>query len=130
MNAVELAIGATVDTAFSIGRAGLPFSVFGKKKRGKKTKLGVAAHDDLVRRDFTAPGPNQARLSDLTEHPTRQGKLYLCAIKDVWSNRIAGCSMPDRMESSIAVAALDSAVARRGGSVASCHRPGRSRCRC
>ena len=96
------------------------FSVFGKKKRGKKAKVGVPAHDDLVRRDFTAPTPNTVWLSDLTEHPTREGKLYLCAIKDVWSNRIVGYSMSDRMESSIAVAALDSAVARRGGSVAGC----------
>jgi putative transposase len=96
------------------------FSVFGKKKRGKKAKVGAPAHDDLVRRDFTAPAANTVWLSDITEHPTREGKLYLCAIKDVWSNRIVGYSMADRMESSIAVAALDSAVARRGGTVAGC----------
>ena len=59
-------------------------------------------------------------LSDITEHPTREGKLYLCAIKDVWSNRIVGYSMSERMESSIAVAALESAAARRGGEVAGC----------
>lgn len=96
------------------------FSVFGKKKRGKKAKVGAAAHDDLVRRHFRASGPNRVWLSDLTEHPTREGRLYLCAIKDVWSNRIVGYSMADRMESSIAVAALDSAVARRNGKVAGC----------
>jgi len=59
----------------------------------------------------------------LTEHPTREGKLYLCAIKDVWSRRIVGYSISDRMQSQIAVAALDSAVARRsmtGQSVAGC----------
>ena len=49
-----------------------------------------------------------------TEHPTGEGKLYLCAIKDVCSNRIVGYSISDRMKSRIAVAALDSAVARRG----------------
>jgi transposase InsO family protein len=62
-------------------------------------------------------------LSDLTEHPTREGKLYLCAIKDVWSNRIVGYSIAGRMESAIAVAALDRAVARRaatGQPVAGC----------
>jgi putative transposase len=96
------------------------WSVFGKKKRGKKAKVGVAAHDDLVRRDFTAPGPNQLWLTDLTEHRTGEGKLYLCAIKDVWSNRIVGYSMSDRMESSIAVDALESAVARRSGHVTGC----------
>ena len=40
-------------------------------------------------------------------------KLYLCVIKDVWSNRIVGYSIADRMTSSIAVTALESAVARR-----------------
>jgi transposase InsO family protein len=62
-------------------------------------------------------------LSDLTEHPTAEGKLYLYAIKDVWSRRIVGYSIAERMESAIAVAALDSAVARRaaaGQSVAGC----------
>jgi transposase InsO family protein len=96
------------------------FSVFGKKKRGRKAKPGAPAHDDLVCRDFTAPGPNRVWLTDLTEHPTREGKLYLCAIKDLWSNRIVGYSMSERMESSIVVTALDSAVARRGASVTGC----------
>ena len=90
------------------------WSVFGKKKRGKKGKVGAPAHDDLVRRDFTAAGPNQLWLTDLTEHRTSEGKLYLCAIKDVWSNRIVGYSISDRMESKIAVDALSNAVARRG----------------
>ncbi len=90
------------------------WSTFGKRRRrGKKARVGAPAHEDLVCREFTAPGPNQLWLSDLTEHPTREGKVYLCAVKDVWSNRIVGYSISDRMESSIAVAALDSAVARR-----------------
>ena len=89
------------------------WSRFGKKKRYAKARIGAPAHDDLVRRDFTAPAPNTVWLSDLTEHPTREGKLYLCAIKDVWSRRIVGYSISDRMTSQIAVAALDSAVARR-----------------
>jgi len=32
---------------------------FGKKKRSEKGKVGTSAYDDLVRRDFTAAGPNQ-----------------------------------------------------------------------
>ena len=99
------------------------WSVFGKKKRGKKAKVGAPAHEDLVRRDFTAAGPNQLWLTDLTEHRTAEGKLYLCAIKDVWSNRIVGYSISDRMESKIAVDALNNAVARRslaGIEVAGC----------
>jgi putative transposase len=55
------------------------WSVFGKK-RGKNGKAGPSVHDDLVRRHFTADAPNQLWLSDITEHSTREGKLYLCAI--------------------------------------------------
>lgn len=68
-------------------------------------------HDDLVQRDFTAPAPDAIWLTDITEHPTAEGKLYLCAIKDVFSNRIVGYSIADRM--TVATAALRSAIARR-----------------
>jgi putative transposase len=81
---------------------------------------GPSSHDDLVRRDFTADRPNQLWLTDITEHPTGEGKLYLCAIKDVYSNRIVGYSISDRMKSDLAVDALASAVARRGADVAGC----------
>ena len=52
-----------------------------------------------------------------------EGKLYLCAVKDVCSGRILGYSISDRVTSSVAVAALDSAAARRradGVDVAGC----------
>jgi putative transposase len=52
-------------------------------------------------------------LTDITEHPTAEGKLYLCAVKDVYSGRIVGCSMDSRMKSSLAVAALENAVRTR-----------------
>ncbi len=58
-------------------------------------------------------------LTDITEHRTGEGKLYLCAIKDVYSNRIVGYSIDSRMKSRLAVAALNNAVARRGD-VAGC----------
>ena len=48
-------------------------------------------------REFTAAAPNQLWLTDITEHPTAEGKLYLCAIKDACSNRIVGYSIDDRM---------------------------------
>jgi putative transposase len=107
-------------TAWRICSANGWLCVFGKRKRGKKAKPGAPAHDDLVRREFTATRPNRLWLADITEHPTGEGKLYLCAIKDVWSNRIVGYSMAERMTSSLAVAALDSAVARRGVPVVGC----------
>ena len=88
------------------------WSVFAKK-RGLSRRAGPPVHDDLVDRDFTAAAPNVTWLTDITEHPTSEGKLYLCAIKDVWSTRIVGYSMSHRMTASLAVSALSNAVALR-----------------
>jgi putative transposase len=88
------------------------WSVF-SKKRGLNRKPGPPVHDDLVERDFTAAATNELWLTDITEHPTAEGKLYLCAIKDVYSGRIVGYSMDSRMKSSLAVAALENAVRAR-----------------
>jgi transposase InsO family protein len=96
------------------------WSAFGKKRGKNGKKPGPPVHDDLVRRDFTAEAPNQLWLADITEHWTREGKLYLCAIKDVFSNRIVGYSINDRMRSRLAVDALNNAAARRGGAVGGC----------
>ncbi|MFI6244474.1 IS3 family transposase [Micromonospora sp. NPDC050795] len=82
---------------------------------GQGGKVGPPVHEDLVCHDFTADGPNRLWLADITEHRTGEGKLYLCAIKDVWSHRIVGYSIDSRMKSRLAV----NAVARRGD-VAGC----------
>jgi putative transposase len=88
------------------------WSVFAKKK-GLSKKAGPPVHDDLVGRDFTAERPNALWLTDITEHRTDESKLYCCAIKDVYSNRIVGYSLSDRMTASLAVSALHNAVALR-----------------
>jgi transposase InsO family protein len=88
------------------------FSVFAKKK-GLSKRPGPPVHDDLVERDFTASRPNELWLTDITEHRTDEGKVYLCAIKDCFSNRIVGYSIKDRMTSALAVAALRNAIGLR-----------------
>lgn len=104
------------------------WSVFGKKRGKNGKKPGPAVHDDLctvtdedgrVRHEFTADAPNQLWLTDITEHKTAEGKLYLCAIKDVYGNKIVGYSISDRMKSSLAVNALENA-AQMHGDVAGC----------
>lgn len=84
-----------------------------RKGRRGKGRPGPAVHDDLVQRDFTAERPDQIWLTDITEHPTSEGKLYCCAIKDVFSNRIVGYSIDERMTAQLATSALRSAIARR-----------------
>ena len=83
------------------------------QERGLTRGAGPPVHDDLVKRDFTATAPNKLWLTDITEHRTDEGKLYLCAIKDVHSNRIVGYSIDSRMKASLAVAALRNAVSLR-----------------
>ena len=83
------------------------------KKRGLGRKAGPPVHDDLVARQFAAAAPDRVWLTDITEHPTSEGKLYLCAFKDVHSNRIVGYSMGSRMTAQLAVSALRNAVALR-----------------
>jgi transposase InsO family protein len=91
------------------------------KKRGGHRKPGPPVHDDLVQREFTAPAPNRLWLTDITEHPTAEGKLYLCAVKDACSKRIVGYSIDERMTSQLAVDALRNAVALRGPAQAVVH---------
>lgn len=84
------------------------------RKRGRWARPKEPVHDDLVRREFSAKAANELWFADITEHPTAEGKLYLCAIKDAFSGRIVGYSMDSRMKASLAVAALNNAIARRG----------------
>ena len=89
------------------------WSVFAKKRGGLTRRAGPPVHDDLVARVFTAQAPNRVWLTDITEHPTGEGKLYLCAIKDVYSGRIVGYSIDSRMKAALAVSALRNAIATR-----------------
>lgn len=106
-------------TAWRIASANGWWSAFGKRRRGNGKRVGPPVHDDLVGRVFAADAPNRLWLTDITEHRTNEGKLYLCAVKDVYSNRIVGYSISDRMKSRLAVNAIEHAVARRGN-VAGC----------
>ena len=115
-------------TAWQICSSNGWWSAFGKKRGKNGKKPGPPVHDDRcaitdekgrTRHAFTAEGTNELWVGDITEHWTGEGKLYLCAFKDVYSNRIVGYSIDSRMKSRIAVTALNNAVARRGN-VAGC----------
>jgi transposase InsO family protein len=111
--AARTGLRAADRTVWRICSANGWWSVFGKKLARGEKRAGPPAHEDLVLRQFRADGPNRLWVWDITEHPTSEGKLYLCATKDVFSNRIVGYSISDRMTSQIAVNALVSAVQRR-----------------
>lgn len=68
---------------------------------------------DLVDRDFTATGPNQLWVADITYVPTWAGFLFLAIVLDVWSRRIVGW-MATHLRTELVVEALDMAPEQRG----------------
>jgi putative transposase len=68
---------------------------------------------DLVQRAFTASGPNQLWVADITYIPTGAGPLYLAVVLDVWSRRIIGWGMAPHLRTPLVIAALDMAIAQR-----------------
>jgi len=68
---------------------------------------------NVLDRDFTAQQPNQKWLADITYIDTHQGWLYLATVLDVFSRRIVGWSMQNRMTKSLVIDALRMALGRR-----------------
>ena len=85
---------------------------FVKKSRSGK-KPGPPVHDELVKREFSAEAIDQIWFTDITEHRTAEGKLYLCSLMDARSCRLVGYSIGDRMTADLAVSALRNAIALR-----------------
>ncbi len=68
---------------------------------------------DLIQRQFTATGPNQVWVADITFIPTWEGWVYLAGVEDMWSRRIVGCALADHMRTELVQTALDMAIATR-----------------
>jgi putative transposase len=83
------------------------------RRRGRKNLVNSATEDDLVRRDFTAAWPDALWLTDITGHPTDEGKLYCAAVMAAFSRRIIGWSIAARQDTDLVINALSMAVARR-----------------
>ena len=68
---------------------------------------------DLVNRQFTVTGPNRLWLTDITEHPTDEGRLYCAAVMDAYSRRIIGWSIAPHIRTELVLDALGMATLRR-----------------
>ena len=75
-------------------------------------KAGPRQHEDLVRRRFTAEEPNRLWVTDITEHPTGEGKVYCVAVVDVFSRMVVGWSIADHIRAELVVDALEMACWR------------------
>ena len=65
--------------------------------------------ENLLQRDFTATKPNEKCLTDITEIPCSDGKLYLAAVMDCFDGSIQGFHMDDNMRAELCVRALENA---------------------
>ena len=68
---------------------------------------------DLVDRDFSATGPNQLWVADITFIPTAAGFLYLAVVLDAWSRKVVGWAMANHLRAELVVDALAMAVGQR-----------------
>lgn len=74
---------------------------------------GVATADDLVNRKFHRLAANELWVTDITEHPTKEGKVYCAAVLDAYSRRIVGWAIDSRQDATLVVNALDMAIRNR-----------------
>jgi putative transposase len=89
-----------------------------KWRRAKPDQIST----DLVNRDFTATDPNRKWLTDITEHHTREGKVYCAVVLDVYSRRVVGWSIDSSPTAALVTNALGMAIdSRRPGTGAIIH---------
>jgi transposase InsO family protein len=91
-----------------LGIYGLP-----KRRLPRGAKVGKPNSLDLVRSRFRADGPDRLWMTDITEHPTREGKIYCCAVIDAFSRMVVGWSIDSRQTGLLVTNALGMALNRR-----------------
>ncbi len=88
-------------------------------KRMRRFRASYAARNsdpaapNLLEQDFSADGPNRIWVGDITFIPTRKGWLYLAVQVDLFSRKIVGWSMSERMNQQLTVDALIMAIQQR-----------------
>ena len=69
--------------------------------------------ENLLDREFAPAKPNTSWVADITYIPTAEGWLYLATIMDLYSRKIIGWSLRDRLSKELVIAALDMAIKQR-----------------
>ncbi len=78
-----------------------------------RPKPETPTSDDLVHRDFARSGPNLLWVTDITEHPTREGKVYCAVVLDAYSRKVVGWSIDSTQTSTLVTNALAMAISNR-----------------
>ena len=99
-----------------MANAGLQGRPRPKKRGAPRTASGLPEGvRNLLERDFTALEPETKWVTDITEIPTLEGKLYLCIVLDLYSKLVMGWSMHHRQDRHMVVRAVQMAVWQREG---------------
>lgn len=85
-------------------------------KKGRKNLVNAATNEDLVKRQFVATRPNELWLTDITEHRTREAKVYCCCVLDLFSRKVVGWSISRHCDSDLVNGALSMAGSSRATS--------------
>ena len=112
----ELTLGRGVNVgqnqvALVMRRAGLS-GLVGRRKRPRIERPDAIAVD-FVDRSFGRESRDQLWVTDITEHPTREGKLYCCVVLDVFSRRVVGWSIDSSPTAGLVTNALGMAIGSR-----------------
>jgi transposase InsO family protein len=91
-----------------LGIRGLP-----TRRLPKGARVAQVTSLDLVRRVFVRDSPNQLWLTDITEHPTNEGKIYCCVVLDTFSRLVVGWSIDSTQTTALVLNALGTATQRR-----------------
>ena len=84
-----------------------------KAPRTTQRKPGAHPAPDLVKRNFTAAGPDRLWVADVTYIPTWAGWLYLAVVVDVWSRKVVGWAMSTHLRTTLVLDALQMAIRQR-----------------
>ena len=112
----ELTLGRGIDVGRNqvelvMRRAGLR-GLTGRRKRPRIERPDAIALD-LVERSFARSESDRLWVTDITEHPTREGRLYCCVVLDVFSRRVVGWSIDSSPTAALVTNALGMAISSR-----------------
>lgn len=85
-----------------------------KRRQGRPPARPIDVRN-LLDRDFTAMEPETKWVTDITEIPALEGKLYLCVVLDLFSKLVVGWSMHHRQDRHMVIRAVEMAVGQRQG---------------
>jgi putative transposase len=91
---------------------GLKSRTVKKYKATTNSKHNLPVYDNVLNQEFVAKAPNEVWMADITYIHTDEGWLYLASIMDLYSRKIVGFQMSDRMTKSLVLDALDQAYHR------------------